>query len=244
MFYTKDLEGNIGEGRVGAFPITSSAARVSTVSIGIDGVLSNHFSCLYREAVYASPSLLFSSSPEDTILQIAEGFVIGSDLFRSALANALETPDYYCHLPICDAVTHEDFKLLDDAFESAEVAGYLISGRACLAHGPSLISCDTRVATQNWLHHHGLRHYLGVIPCVRPKDLVQTLQDRLIDFHLTAVPGVVDMLSAAGVETYLLDRSWNRNHATARRVFSIEQFLDIVYNHQYGARLERLERAS
>ena len=80
MFYTKDLEGNIGEGRVGAFPMTSSAARVSTVSIGIDGVLSNHFSCLYREAVYASPSLLFSSSPEDTILQIAEGFVIGSEM--------------------------------------------------------------------------------------------------------------------------------------------------------------------
>lgn len=87
---------------------------------------------------------------------------------------------------------------------------------------------DPALQTRLWLNDKGLTHLQGVIVGNQNRPALLTMLGS--DAHLDDSGAHVVDLRKAGINAYLLDRTWNQDAAVdpAYRVYSIDQFLEDV----------------
>ena len=214
--------------------------RVPTVAIEIDGALCDLYGSLYEMLVLDNPSLLRARPYTDVIRDLAESCPMANFCQKrtercgaatSLLQRAYELAEArpYFYLSLTAAAGEQEIRCLDDFMTSRDGVVYAVATRRDLPGDVPAIVCDARVAAQDWLWERGLRNFIGIRPdiaCRRQK--VAKLLEWKVDFHLTSLPSDLDMMSAAGIRAYLVDRPWNRDFDTPWRVDNIEAFLDLV----------------
>lgn len=110
---------------------------------------------------------------------------------------------------------------LDDAVEQLwrlrEQGHYvhLVTARGAWAHSELVME-----HTRNWIATHEIPHDSLTFTKHKP--------DVPCDFFVDDHRRNYEELDAAGVEVYYITRTWNEDHAGARRVGSLKDFIDIV----------------
>ena len=203
-------------------------AHVTTIALEVDGVLSDYYETLYEGLLCEDPSLLSQKSPDDFLLDLAEGSFPEDSMLSRAIRIASRVPLFYHTLRPCDRATTEQIHRLDDAMDGSDVVGYAIARRPDLIGAGPAIARDAWVATHDWVSHLGLRHFIGILANLQREQKAQKLHELKVDFHLSAVPSQVELLRGQGIRAYLFDRSWNRSVDSLWRVDNLEEFVDIA----------------
>ena len=88
--------------------------------------------------------------------------------------------------------------------------------------------------TDNWLYHNALwsrRNFSAVIAVSNAafkKDILASLEiEAFVDDY---GPTVEECSSIENCKTYLLDRPWNRDKNYGKRIFTLDQFFNIITN--------------
>jgi hypothetical protein len=211
-------------------------AHCPTVAIEIDGVLCDYYESLYAELLREDPGLLARRSPNDVLLELAEGSLAEDSLLsRAARLAASRVPYFYHSLPCCPQVRGRQLASFDTRLKT-EVVGYALAQRPDLRGTGSHLVRDARIATRDWLEMHGLKHFQGIISS--PSQAYDTaLLERLqVDFHFSASPSRVRSLRAKGICSYLFDRPWNHAVDSLWRVTSLDDFAELACEYMPGRR--------
>ena len=145
----------------------------------------------------------------------------------------LNTPDYYSMIEPFDP---SDLELIKYSIEGGRILAGFIATRTKPTSEKGIFAVDADVQSLAWLEGSWASHesrstysitgYLGT--CFSARDKVRELVHRGVTYHLDDDAATVELLRAADIEAFLIDRPWNRHNDCAWRVESVEQFLDIV----------------
>lgn len=153
----------------------------------------------------------------------AHGPCFTDEQWRYGWDTFLNTPRFWFNLEAFEPYT---MKLLGELASYGEVLLYFTTRRRDLTAGEPH-ERDCRLLTKWWLNKYGITDAQAVIAGWQNRvDLLKQLE---IDAYIDDYAPQVEQCMAAGINTYLINRPWNRKEScSAPRVDSVAHFLDIV----------------
>lgn len=185
------------------------------ISIDIDGVLANFAAGLIRTANRRFRDRL-SSDYEPT--DWGYGGVFNPEEWKQVWTDIKQTQDFWEHLPAYEQNLCVLKKFL---YDCSEHDIYFVTSRIA-TEGSTVLK-----QTLKWLECRLGRCSVIVVPeAGRKKDVFKALGiDVSVDDY---GPTVEECSKLEGHRAYILDRPWNRDKDYGKRVFNLEQFLNIA----------------
>lgn len=131
-----------------------------------------------------------------------------------------KTPDFWARL---EPLPGTDFDLLDRQMDAMEYHGFFFTKRMNLDQASEGVQ-DAAWQTRTWLNMQGLNNYTS-LTCTKSGDRVAQLKAMEIDAYIDDWGDQFLKVLDAGIDAYLIDRPYNREVITDKRVTSVHEFV-------------------